>query len=58
VREPSPVGFGGVSGVVLSDVTGKPLQRALVILQPLDADALSRLATTTETSSPPVTRIT
>jgi hypothetical protein len=51
VREPSPVGFGGVSGVVLSDVTGKPLQRALVILQPLDADALSRLATTTETGT-------
>ena len=36
---------------MLSDVTGRPLHRATVILKPLDADATPRLATTTETGT-------
>jgi hypothetical protein len=42
-------GFGTVSGIVLNDATGKPLNRAQVILKPLDADGSSRLLSTIET---------
>jgi len=51
VLPPSSRQFGEVSGVVLSDLTGRPLQRALVVLTPLDATLLPRLATTNETGA-------
>jgi hypothetical protein len=49
LRRLSSRGFGKVSGIVLSDATGKPLKRAQVILKPLDADGSARLASTSET---------
>jgi hypothetical protein len=44
-------GCGTVSGIVLNDVTGQPLHRAVAILKPLDADSVPQIATTTETGA-------
>lgn len=49
IPRPPGRGYGEVSGIVLSDATGKPLRRAEVILTPLDANVPPRLIATDQT---------